>query len=259
MIAIALLFLRSLCDCFKSRRRLEAEILVLRHQLNVLRQRAPFRLHLRWADRALFVWLYRHFPRSLDAITIVRPETVVRWHRMGFAAYWRWKCRPLGGRPWIRKEVRDLILFATHSVLKDPPFIRMDLIACRNLLIYLDRKVQQQLCAVLHYAPKPDGYLFLGSAESVDSAPEQFSRALEIGAGTGYFSLNLLRAGVIGHVTSTDISPGMLETLEKNAVTLNLAERVATVATDAEQLPFADALFDLVFGHAVLHHIPKML
>ena len=109
MIAIALLFLRSLCDCFKSRRRLEAEILVLRHQLNVLRQRAPRRLHLRWADRALFVWLYRHFPRILDAITIVRPETVVRWHRMGFAAYWRWKSRPLGGRPWIRKEVRDFI------------------------------------------------------------------------------------------------------------------------------------------------------
>jgi hypothetical protein len=109
MIAIGLLFVRMLCDCFKSRPRLEAEILVLRHQLNILRQRAPRRLHLRWADRALFVWLYRRFPRILDAITIVRPETVVRWHRMGFAAYWRWKSRPLGGRPWIRKEVRDLI------------------------------------------------------------------------------------------------------------------------------------------------------
>src|ERR1035441_10457280 len=109
MIAIAFLFVRMVCDCFKSRRRLDAELLVLRHQLNVLRQRAPCRLNLRWADRALFVWLYRRFPRILDAITIVRPETVVRWHRMGFAAYWRWKSRPLGGRPWIRKEVRDLI------------------------------------------------------------------------------------------------------------------------------------------------------
>ena len=109
MIAIAFLFVRMLCDCFKSRRRLEAEILVLRHQLNVLRQRAPRRLHLRWADRALFIWLYRRCPRILDAITIVRPETVVRWHRMGFAAYWRWKSRPLGGRPRIGKEVRDLI------------------------------------------------------------------------------------------------------------------------------------------------------
>src|SRR6516165_12064935 len=95
MIAIAFLFVRMVCDCFKSRRRLDAELLVLRHQLNVLRQRAPCRLKLRWADRALFVWLYRRFPRILDAIIIVRPETVVRWHRMGFAAYWRWKSRPL--------------------------------------------------------------------------------------------------------------------------------------------------------------------
>ncbi len=108
MIAIAFLFVRALCDCFKSRRRLEAEILVLRHQLNVLQQRAPRRLYLTWADRALFVWLYRRFPRILDAITAVRPETIVRWHRKGFGAFWRWKSRPLGGRPRIAKDVRDL-------------------------------------------------------------------------------------------------------------------------------------------------------
>ena len=89
-MAIAFLFVRMLGDCFKSRQRLEAEILVLRHQLNVLQQRAPRRVHLHWASRALFIWLYRCCPRILDAITIVRPETVVRWHRMGFAAYWPW-------------------------------------------------------------------------------------------------------------------------------------------------------------------------
>jgi hypothetical protein len=110
MIAVGLLFVRILCDCFKSRRRLKAEILILRHQLNVLWQRAPRRgLHLRWVDRVLFIWLYRRCPRILDAITIVRPETVVRWHRRGFAAYWRWKSRSPGGRPPIAKEVRDLI------------------------------------------------------------------------------------------------------------------------------------------------------
>src|ERR1700681_4135113 len=65
MIACALLFVRMLRDCFKSRSRLEAEIVVLRHQLNVLRLRAPRRLYLRWADRVLFVWLYRRFPRHL--------------------------------------------------------------------------------------------------------------------------------------------------------------------------------------------------
>jgi transposase InsO family protein len=109
MISIAFLFVRMLCGCFKPRGQLQAEILVLRYQLNLLQQRAPRRLHLRWADRALFIWLYRRCPRILDAMTIVRPETVVRWHRMGFAAYWRWKSRPLGGRPRIDKEVRDLI------------------------------------------------------------------------------------------------------------------------------------------------------
>jgi transposase InsO family protein len=109
MIAVGLLFVRMLCDCFKSRRRLEAEILVLRHQLSVLQQRMPGRVHLRWADRAVFIWLYRCCPRILDGITIVRPETVVRWQRMGFAVYWRWKSRPRGGRPRIDKEIRDLI------------------------------------------------------------------------------------------------------------------------------------------------------
>src|SRR6266404_9505890 len=100
MIAIGLLFVRMLGGGFKSRRRLEAEILVVWHQLNVLQQRAPRRrLHLRWVDRALFIWLYRRRPRILDAITIVRPETVVRWHRMGFAA--RWRSRSPGGRPRI--------------------------------------------------------------------------------------------------------------------------------------------------------------
>jgi transposase InsO family protein len=110
MIAIGLLFLRMLCDCCKPQQRLEAEILVLRHQLNVLQQRTPRRqLRLRWVDRALFIWLYRRCPRILEAITIVKPETVVRWHRKGFAAYWRWKSRSPGGRPRIAQEVRDLI------------------------------------------------------------------------------------------------------------------------------------------------------
>jgi hypothetical protein len=64
---------------------------------------------LRWVDRALFIWLYRRCPRVLGAITIIRPETVLRWHRKGFAAYWRWKSRSPGGRPRIAQEVRELI------------------------------------------------------------------------------------------------------------------------------------------------------
>jgi SAM-dependent methyltransferase len=83
-----------------------------------------------------------------------------------------------------------------------------------------------------------------------------FDRALELGAGTGYFSLNLLQAGVITHATCTDISPGMIDTLERNAEALGLD--VDARVADAERLPFDDASFDLVFGHAVLHHLPDL-
>jgi SAM-dependent methyltransferase len=86
--------------------------------------------------------------------------------------------------------------------------------------------------------------------------PGPFPRSLEIGAGTGYFSLNLLNAGLVNHATCTDISPGMLEALEANAQGLGLD--VATVACDAAELPFEDASFDLVLGHAVLHHLPAL-
>jgi SAM-dependent methyltransferase len=81
-----------------------------------------------------------------------------------------------------------------------------------------------------------------------------FDRALELGAGTGYFALNLLQAGVISHATCTDISPGMVQTLARNAQELGLD--VDAQVADAERLPFADASFDLVVGHAVLHHLP---
>jgi ubiquinone/menaquinone biosynthesis C-methylase UbiE len=83
-----------------------------------------------------------------------------------------------------------------------------------------------------------------------------FARSLEIGSGTGYFTLNLLRAGVIGEATCSDISPGMLATLSANAQRLGLDVHTATA--DAERLPFADESFDLVLGHAVLHHIPDL-
>jgi SAM-dependent methyltransferase len=86
--------------------------------------------------------------------------------------------------------------------------------------------------------------------------PGPYARSLEIGAGTGYFSLNLLKAGVVGHATCTDISPGMLETLEANARRLGLD--IETAACDAAELPFEDASFDLVLGHAVLHHLPAL-
>jgi SAM-dependent methyltransferase len=86
--------------------------------------------------------------------------------------------------------------------------------------------------------------------------PGPFEHSLEIGSGTGYFTLNLMQDGVIEKATCTDISPGMLETLAANAERLGL--EVATAPADAEGLPFADESFDLVLGHAVLHHIPNL-
>ena len=75
----------------------------------------------------------------------------------------------------VRKEVRDIVLFASHSVLKDPPFLRMDLIVCRNLLIYLERPLQEQLLGIFHYGLRPNGCLFLGSAETADASSELFT------------------------------------------------------------------------------------
>jgi len=86
---------------------------------------------------------------------------------------------------------------------------------------------------------------------------ETFGDALEIGSGTGYFSLNLVQLGLIERLTATDISPGMLEQLASTAKSLGLAD-VTTVVTEAETLPFDDESFDLVLGHAVLHHIPDL-
>jgi ubiquinone/menaquinone biosynthesis C-methylase UbiE len=86
--------------------------------------------------------------------------------------------------------------------------------------------------------------------------PPHYARSLEIGAGTGYFTLNMLRAGLIDRATCSDISPGMLGTLQTNARRLGL--RVDAVRLDAERLPFGDGSFDLVLGHAVLHHIPDL-
>ncbi|MDX7950235.1 PAS domain-containing protein [Lichenihabitans sp. Uapishka_5] len=74
----------------------------------------------------------------------------------------------------VRKELRESVLFATHSVIKEPPFLRLDLVSCRNLLIYLERSLQQQLCSIFHYGLKPGRYLFLGSAETADVATDLF-------------------------------------------------------------------------------------
>ena len=109
MIGLFCFVLAVLASPFKSKLRLEAENAVLRHQLIVLRRRLHGRVRLTNHDRWFFIQLYRWFPSILKVLTIIRPETLVRWHRAGFRCYWRWKSRRRGGRPQIETELRALI------------------------------------------------------------------------------------------------------------------------------------------------------
>jgi hypothetical protein len=96
-------------DLLRSRATLEAEIWTLRQQINVLRRAAPKKLSFSTIDRLIFVGLYRLFPRVCDALAIVKPDTLVRWHRAGFRFYWRWKSSRCSGRPTVPPEIRRLI------------------------------------------------------------------------------------------------------------------------------------------------------
>jgi hypothetical protein len=109
MIALLYFTLGALVSPFKSKCRLEAENAALRYQLIVLRRKMRGRIRLTNGDRLFFIQLYRWFPSVLKVITVIRPETLVRWHRAGFRRYWRWKSRSLGGRPQIDTELRALI------------------------------------------------------------------------------------------------------------------------------------------------------
>jgi len=109
MIGLLCFVLAALASPFKSKIRLEAENAALRDQLIVLRRNLRARVKLANSDRWFFIQLYRWFPLILKVLTVIRPETLVRWHRTGFRSYWRWKSRSLGGRPQIDSDLRALI------------------------------------------------------------------------------------------------------------------------------------------------------
>jgi hypothetical protein len=109
MIDCLMLLWVAFIGLFRSRVRLEAEILVLRQQLNVLRRKSGKRFSFGNFDRLVFVGLYRLVPGIVDALAVVWPETVIGWHRAGFRSLWRWKSRGRGGRPLVRPEIRRLI------------------------------------------------------------------------------------------------------------------------------------------------------
>src|SRR5271157_3776600 len=109
MLALLRLLAVLIANLFKSRRRLESEILFLRHQLNIALRQRPTRLPMRCSDRTMLVWMTRLWPSLLGTIQVVEPATILRWHRAGFRSYWRWKSRKRAGRPRIDRELRDLI------------------------------------------------------------------------------------------------------------------------------------------------------
>src|SRR5207245_10261338 len=109
MVALISFLLNMVASLFKSKSRLEAENAALRHQLIVLQRKVRGRVRFTNSDRLFFVQLYRWFPSVLKAVAIIRPETLVRWHRAGFRRFWRWKSRSLGGRPQIDADLRALI------------------------------------------------------------------------------------------------------------------------------------------------------
>src|SRR6267142_4601973 len=129
MIGLLCFGLAILISPFRSKSRLEAENAVLRHQLIVLRRKMRGRPQLTNNDRWFFIQLYRWFPSILQVLTIIQPETLVRWHRVGFRCYWRWKSRPLGGRPQIDMELRALIRrMSTENQLWGAPRIHGELL-----------------------------------------------------------------------------------------------------------------------------------
>src|SRR4030088_247708 len=129
MIGLLCFVLGILASPFKSKIRLAAENAALRHQLIVLRRRLHGRVRLTNHDRWFFIHLYRWFPSILRVLTIIRPETLVRWHRAGFRCYWRWKSRRRGGRPQIETELRVLIrLMSVENPLWGAPRIHGELL-----------------------------------------------------------------------------------------------------------------------------------
>jgi hypothetical protein len=129
MFALIVFLLALLTSPFKPKSRLEAENAVLRHQLTVLQRKLHGRIRLSNSDRLFFIQMYRWFPSVLNSITIIRPATLVRWHRAGFRRYWRCRSRSLGGRPPIHAELRELIRrMSAENLLWGAPRIHGELL-----------------------------------------------------------------------------------------------------------------------------------
>jgi transposase InsO family protein len=245
MIALLCFFLTLLASPLKSKSRLEAENAVLRRQLIVLRRKVRGRVHLTNGDRLFLVQLYRWFPSVLKSITIIRPETLVRWHRAGFRRYWRWKSRSLGGRPQIDAELRALIRrMSVDNPLWGAPRIHGD-------LLKLGFEVAQSSVAnymVKRLGPPSQGWrTFL-----CNHAPDIAAMDLFVAPTIGF---DLLYALIIVRLARRDL-------VWINVTTHPTAEWIARQITEA--FPWYEAPRylirdrDRVYGAAVTHRLRAM-
>jgi len=144
MFSVFVSVLTILCSSFRTRAAVQLEILALRHQINVLRRSQPVRVRLTTLDRFLWAWLLPLWSRWRSALIIVKPETVMAWHRRGFRLYWTWKSRQsTPGRPKVSREVRDLIRPASNftlddvymgPILKERAFARQSILSERRIV-----------------------------------------------------------------------------------------------------------------------------
>src|SRR5215472_10296114 len=146
MIGLLCFVLAVLATPIKSKMRLEAKNAVLRHQLTILRRRLEGRVRLTNNDRWFLIVLYRWFPSIHQVLTIIRPETLIRWHRSGFRCYWRWKSGPSGGRPPIEARLRALI----RRMSMDNPCMGLSLSSAKFATRSCFHLLRARASAVLH-------------------------------------------------------------------------------------------------------------
>jgi hypothetical protein len=245
MIALLCFFLTLLVSPFKSKSRLEAENVALRRQLIILRRKVRGRLHVTNGDRLFFVQLYRLFPSVLNSITIIRPETVVRWHRAGFRRYWRWKSRFFGGRPQIDAELRALIRrMSVDNPLRGAPRVHGE-------LLKLGFEVAQSSVAkymVKRHGPPSQGWRTFLHNHAPDIAAMDLFVAPTIG-------FDLLYAFIIVRLARRDL-------VWINVTPHPTADWIARQITEA--FPWDDAPRylirdrDRIYGAAVMHRLRAM-
>ena len=197
----------------RSRAMVELENFALRHQLHVLRRQRPGRLRLFTIDRLLWVWLYRIWPRCLDAMVLVKPATVVQWHRQGFRLFWRWRSR--SGRPSVDREIRDLIRHMSRAnPLWGAPRIHGELL---KLGIEISQATVAKYMLRRRETPSPTWRSFLSNQAQGIAAIDMFVvasvsfRLLYVMIILGHDRREIIRAAVTEHPTAAWLSRQVTE------------------------------------------------